>query len=92
MDPMKVRSFLGGFSHEHLQAALHLFLDADGKLKGGSSGRPRMVLERLLLRLCEYAQGPTPAAPRRPPASTGRVPARVVSNVRTIKRGNRPER
>jgi len=92
MDPVKVRSFLGGFSNEHLQAALHLFLDADGKLKGGSSGRPKMVLERLLLRLCEYAQGTMPATPHRSPAPAGRVPARVVPNVRTIKRGNRTER
>jgi DNA polymerase III subunit delta len=88
MDPMKIRSFLGGFSEAHLHAALQLFLEADGKLKGGSSGQPKMVMERLLLQLCGYAQGPKPGAPSRPPAPTGRGPARVVSNVRTIKRGN----
>ncbi len=92
MDPMKVRSFLGRFSDDHLQAALHLFLDADGKLKGGSSAHPKMVMERVLLRLCEFVTSATPETPRRPPAPAGRVPARVVSNVRTIKSGNRTGR
>lgn len=92
MDPMKVRSFLGRFSDEHLQAALRLFLDADGKLKGGSSGHPKMVMERLLMRLCELVKRATPESPRRPPAPAGRVSARVVSNVRTIKNGNRTGR
>ena len=92
MDPMKVRSFLGRFSDEHLQTALHLFLDADGKLKGGSSAHPKMVMERVLLRLCECVTSATPESPRRPPAPAGRVTARVVSNVRTIKSGNRTGR
>ncbi len=92
MDPMKIRSFLGRFSDSHLQTALRLFLDADGQLKGGSSGHPRMVLERLLLRLCEGVNRTAPESPRRPPAPTGRVAARVVSNVRTIKSGNRTGR
>ncbi|TKS60779.1 MAG: DNA polymerase III subunit delta [Nitrospira sp.] len=92
MDPMKVRSFTGRFSDEHLQAALHLFLDADGKLKGGSSGRPKMVLEGVLLRLCEYVKSTATESLRRPPVPAGRVPARVVSNVRTITRGNRTGR
>ncbi len=89
MNPMKVRSFLGRFSDEHLQEALHLFHDADGKLKGGSSVHAKIVMERLLLRLCEYIKSTTPVSPRRPPAPAGRVTARVVSNVRTIKSGNR---
>lgn len=92
MDPMKVRSFLGRFSDEHLQAALHLFLDADGKLKGGSSGCPKIVLERVLLRLCEHVASTTHESLRRPPVPAGRVSARVVSNVRTITRGNRTGR
>jgi DNA polymerase-3 subunit delta len=91
MDPMKVRSFLGRFSDGHLQEALHLFLEADGKLKGGSSGHPKMVMERVLLRLCGFVKRATPESPRRSPAPAGRVPARVVSNVRTIKSGNRTE-
>ncbi len=92
IDPLKVRSFLGRFSEDHLQTALHLFLDADAKFKGGSSGHPRMLLEGLLLRLCGFVKSVTPQSPRRPPVQTGRVSARVVSNVRTIKSGNRTGR
>lgn len=92
MDPMTVRSFLGRFSDRHLHLALHLFLEADGRLKGGSSGHPRMVMEGALLRLCDEVKGGRPEPPRRPPASAGRVAARVVSNVRTIKSGNRTGR
>lgn len=92
MDPMKIRTFLGRFSDTHLQAALHLFLEADGNLKGGSSGHPKMILERVLLRLCALVTSATPDSPRRSPAPAGRVPARVVSNVRTIKSGNRTGR
>ena len=93
MDPMKVRSFLGGFSEPHLQAAARLFLEADGQIKGGSSSRPRMVLERLLLRLCEFVeQKPPVGLPSRPSTPAGRSTARVVSNVRTIRSGARPKR
>lgn len=89
MDPMSVRPFLGRFSDEHLQAASRLFLDADGKLKGGSNSRPQIVLERLLLRLCEFVKTRPPA---RPPVPAGRGATRVVSNVRTIRSGNRTGR
>ncbi len=92
MDPMKVRFFLGQFSDEHLQAASRLFLEADGKLKGGSSSHPKMVLERLLLRLCDFVKKPTAEPPPRSPLPAGRGAARVVSNVRTIRSGNRPGR
>lgn len=92
MDPLKVRPFLARFSEEHLQHALRLFLEADGQLKGGSSGHPKMVMERLLLRLCSYAAGGPTDAPRRPPTVTGRGSARVVSNVRTITSGKRSGR
>lgn len=85
MDPWKVRSFLDRFSEPHLQAALRLFLDTDGKLKGGSGSRPRIVLERLLLKLCDDTAGKQGVPPNRPSASPKRVPGRVVSNVRTIK-------
>jgi DNA polymerase III subunit delta len=88
MDPWKVRSFLDRFSEPHLQAALRLFLDTDGKLKGGSGSRPRIVLERLLLKLCEDTAGRRAEPTLRPPASSKRVPARIVSNVRTIKSRN----
>ncbi|HWF61491.1 MAG TPA: DNA polymerase III subunit delta [Nitrospira sp.] len=89
MDPWKVRAFLDRFSEPHLQAALRLFLDADGRLKGGSGSRPRIVLERLLLKLCEDRVGRRAEPAPRTPASPKRVPARVVSNVRTIKSRNR---
>ena len=92
MDPMKVRSFLGRFSEEHLHNALRLFLDADGQLKGGGSGHPKMVLEQVLLRLCSLVKSDRPEPPRRPPVTPGPVPARVLSNVRTIKSGNRTGR
>ena len=88
MDPMKVRSFVARFSLEHLQTALRVFLEDDGKLKGGGSGRPRMVLERVLLRLCEYATHAGPGSTRGSTGPAGRVSSRVVSNVRTIKKGN----
>lgn len=90
MDPGKVRAFLGRFSDEHLQRALHLFLQSDAQLKGMGSHHPKMVLERLLLRLCGtvHDTATTPESPRRPPAPAGRGTARVVSNVRTIKRGD----
>jgi DNA polymerase-3 subunit delta len=89
MDPWKVRSFLERFSEQHLQAALRLFLDTDGRLKGGSGSRPRIVLERLLLKLCEHAAGRRAEPATRPSALPKRVPTRVVSNVRTIKSRNR---
>ena len=89
MDPWKVRAFLDRFSEPHLRAALRLFLDTDGKLKGGSGSRPRIVLERLLLKLCEDTAGRRAEPTPRPPVSPKRVPARVVSNVRTIKSRNR---
>jgi DNA polymerase III subunit delta len=92
MDPLKVRSFLDRFSENHLQGAPHLFLEADGKLKGGSSSHPKMVMERLLLHLCEYVKNAKPTSPGRPPSLAGQVPARVVSNVRTIKSRNRTGR
>jgi DNA polymerase-3 subunit delta len=89
MDPAKVRAFLGQFSDEHLQRALHLFLQSDAQLKGAGSSRPKMVLERLLLRLCgTVCDQTTRESPRRPPAPAGRGTTRVVSNVRTIKRGD----
>ncbi len=89
MDPWKVRSFLDRFSEPHLQAALRLFLDTDGKLKGGGGSRPRIVLERVLLKLCENTVGRRAEPASHSPASPKRVPARVVSNVRTIKSRNR---
>ena len=92
MDPMKVRPFLGRFSDEHLQASSRLFLDADGALKGGSNSRPKIVMERLLLRLCDSVKKPSGEPPPRPTGPAGRVAARPVSNVRTIRSGSRTGR
>jgi DNA polymerase-3 subunit delta len=96
MDPMKVRPFLGQFSEEHLRTASELFFDADGKLKGGCGSRPKIVLERFLLRLCDFVKRPTAEPPPRLPVSAGRgaarVVSRVVSNVRTIKGRNQTGR
>lgn len=92
MDPAKIRSFLGRFSDRHLQTALRLFLEADAQLKGGSGGHPRMILERLLWRLCDLARPNGPETPRRPPAPAGWGPGRTVSNVRTVTRENRTGR
>lgn len=89
MDPWKVRAFLDRFSVPHLRKALQLFLETDGKLKGGSGGRPRMTLEQLLLKLCEDVAGKRGEPPSRPPTPPKRMPGRVVSNVRTIKSRSR---
>ena len=93
MDHAKIRPFLARFSDQHLQAAARLFLEADGQLKGGSGSRPKMVMERLLLRLCGFVeQSLAPESPARPHVPTGRRTARVVSNVRTIKTERRTGR
>jgi DNA polymerase-3 subunit delta len=92
MDPDKVRPFLDRFPDAHLHAALRLFLEADGQLKGGSSGQPRLILERMLWKLCDLAQLKRPQAPPRPPVPMGRTSGRIVSNVRTVTRGNRTGR
>ncbi|MDH4085015.1 MAG: DNA polymerase III subunit delta [Nitrospira sp.] len=88
MDPRKVRPFLERFSEAHLQQALRLFLDTDSKLKGGSGSRPRMVLEGLLLKLCEEHANRHGKAATLSQAPPKRAVTRVVSNVRTIKSRN----
>ena len=92
MDPGRVRAFLNQFSESHLALAIRLFLDADGRLKGGSSSRPKMILERVLLTLCGESarKGIQPAPPAQ--ASPKRSGTRTVSNVRTIKSRNRTVR
>lgn len=55
MDHRRVRPFLAQFSDAHLRTAVQLFLEADSRLKGGSAGSGRRVLEALLLGLCEMA-------------------------------------
>ena len=92
MDPMKVRSFVGRFSDDHLQAALTLFFEADGQLKGGSAVHPKIVMERMLLRLCKFVKRATSESSHQTPTTAGRNPARAVSNVRTIRSGNQTGR
>jgi DNA polymerase-3 subunit delta len=92
MDPQKVRPFLERFSEAHLQKALRLFLDTDAKLKGGSGSRPRIVLEVLLLKLCEENASRHAELAKQPPAPPKRALTRVVSNVRTIKSRNQTAR
>ena len=82
MDPSQVRPFLGQFSEPHLRNALARFLVTDGRLKGGSGGRPDMLLDRLVLELCDRPQ----EYDRRPPQTSGvgASRTRTLSNVRTI--------
>jgi len=91
MPPFKVRRFLDQFSDPSLQAAFRMFLDTDSKLKGGSAGKPKRVLESLLFVL---AAGPAPAGraaagaaarpesrPRTPPGT------RPIQNGRPVRSG-----
>ncbi|HKT34980.1 MAG TPA: DNA polymerase III subunit delta [Nitrospira sp.] len=82
MDPSQVRPFLMQFSESHLRDALGRCLVTDGKLKGGSGGRPEMLLDRLVLALCDRPQQPE----RKLPDPSARVASRTkpLSNVRTI--------
>ena len=87
MDPHKVRAFLDQFPDAHFQEALQLFFNADAKLKGGSGGRPARILEDVLLRLSDRAQGPS-HSPAPGPRTEAPKPmrGRTISNVRTITR------
>ena len=89
MDPYKVRPFLNQFSDAHLREALQAFLESDARLKGGGSGRPAIVLDRLVFRLCAGGRrqvNPTPTRQSAAPAAK----SKPVSNVRTITRGTPP--
>ena len=69
MPPFKVRRFLDQFSEPSLQAAFRMFMDTDSKLKGGSAGKPKRVLESLL-----FALSGSPAPVARTPAGVASVP------------------
>jgi DNA polymerase-3 subunit delta len=91
MDPYKVRPFLNRFSDIHLREALQAFQQSDAGLKGGSAGRPAMILDRLIFRLCQGAGGETPTVRQTTlPAGKPASKTKVVSNVRTITRGTPP--
>ncbi len=86
MDPARVKPFLGQFSEAHLQDALAQFLAADAQLKGGSSGKPAMILDRLILKLCART-----GVQSQPMHQHGTPPRpRSLSNVRTITTVPRP--
>lgn len=82
MEPSRVRPFLAQFSEAHLRDALQRCLVTDGKLKGGSGGKPEMLLDRLVFDLCDR---PSEGDPKPPYASGGTAArTRPLSNVRTI--------
>lgn len=84
MDPYKVRAFLGQFSDADLKESLRAFWEVDAQLKGGSAGKPAILLDRLILQLCDR-----PQENRQKPALTVRTSGsaprnKPLSNVRTI--------
>ena len=82
MDPSRVRPFLAQFGETHLRDALGRCLVTDGKLKGGSGGRPEMLLDRLILDLCDRP----PEREQRPtePSSAAVSRTKPLPNVRTV--------
>ena len=84
MDPYKVRAFIEQFSETHLREALKAFMDIDGKLKGGSAGKPAMLLDRLVLQLCDRPKPDARKSAAMPPAPAAAPRTRTLSNVRTI--------
>lgn len=82
MEPSQLRPFLGQFAESHLRDTLGRCLVTDGKLKGGSGGRPEMVLDRLILELCDRPQ----EKERRPPplSAAGSPRTKSLPNIRTI--------
>jgi DNA polymerase-3 subunit delta len=90
MDPARANAFLSKFSEAHFHQAFRLFMEADSKLKGGSGGTGKRVMEGLLLHLC-HRQSPDQRARPHSAGDFSRKPAatRPVSNVRTIRTGKR---
>ncbi|BCA55110.1 putative DNA polymerase III, delta subunit [Nitrospira sp. KM1] len=84
MDPYKVRTFLGQFSDTDLQEAFRSFLAADNDLKGGSSTKPAMILDMLVLKLCGGQNDGERSFPERTGKSVQPGRGKTLSNVRTI--------
>lgn len=84
MDAYRIRAFIGQFSEAHLQEALHTFMRIDGKLKGGSAAKPAMLLDQLILQLCDGPRSNTAKSAATPPVLAGPPRTRSLSNVRTI--------
>lgn len=91
MDPYKIRPFLGQFPESHLRDAFQAFLKADFQLKGGSQSKPAMIMDRLILRLCDRSNGTGGGSLPKPPVPSriGTTRGRTISNVRTITSGSR---
>jgi DNA polymerase-3 subunit delta len=98
--PFRVREMLAQvrlYPAAHLRRAFFWMFETDSALKGGSAGAGDLVLESLLLRLCDDVAenararpvGPTPPAVGATRPGTGRV--RPISNVRNV-RSDRPSR
>lgn len=90
MDPVNVRPFLSQFSETHLRDAMREFLQADSRLKGGSAGRPAMILDRLIFRLCGRRSGEARPVVARQSTTSAAARTKRVPNVRTISRGLQP--
>jgi DNA polymerase-3 subunit delta len=82
MDASQVRPFLGQFTESHMRDALGRCLVTDGRLKGGSGGRPELLLDRLVLELCDRPQDRERTPPV--PSAAGFSRTKTLSNVRTI--------
>jgi DNA polymerase-3 subunit delta len=90
IDPYKVRAFLNQFSERHLQEALRAFQALDSMLKGGSAGKPAVLLDRLVLELCDRPKADERPMPPAPSVAGSPSRVRTLSNVRTI--SARPKR
>jgi DNA polymerase-3 subunit delta len=84
MDPYQIRPFLGQFSESHLREAFRLFLETDEKLKGGSGGRPAILLDQLIFKLCNRSHDKAVTSTRSATSTATRPRGRMLSNVRTI--------
>ena len=84
MDPHRIRTFLSQFTEAHLRAAMQACHELDGNLKGGSAGRPSILLDRLILKLCQAVQTDGFTATPGTPISGAASKARSFSNVRTV--------
>jgi len=68
MPPYEAKAWLGRFTPTHLGSAFQRFHQTDARLKGGSASKPALVLESLLLNLCdEVASGNARRASQSPP-------------------------
>jgi DNA polymerase-3 subunit delta len=71
MPPCEAKAWLARFTPTHLRSAFQRFHQTDARLKGGSASAPALVLESLLLNLCDEVASGSPRGarqfPTRPP-------------------------